>query len=146
MTRPPLGTSWFMGDYTSTTTVRIAPDKLFDYLSDVTNLPTYLPQMTSARPAGGDRVDVTAHIEPPGQPERDVEGEAWVKVKEAGRTLEWGAPGPHDYHGELDVDAADDGASTLTLRLHTEHVDGPDLQHAVDETVQGLRSNLEAKA
>ena len=24
-----------MGDYESTTTVRIAPDKLFDYLSDV---------------------------------------------------------------------------------------------------------------
>ncbi len=133
-----------MGDYESTTTVRIAPDQLFDYLSDVTNLPSYLPQITSAHPVGDGKVEVSAHIDPPGQPERDVQGQAWVKVREAGRTLEWGAPGPNDYHGELDVDPASDGTSTLTLRLHTEHVNGPHLQQAVDETLEGVRRNLES--
>lgn len=133
-----------MGDYEDSITVQLAPGKLFAYLSDVQNLPAYLPSLTSARPAGGDKVDVTAHIEPEGGPERDVEGEAWIKVVQDGRKLKWGAAGPHDYHGELDIDAGPEAdTSTLTVRLHTERVEGEQIQHGLDDTLHGIKKAVE---
>jgi hypothetical protein len=54
-------------------------------------------------------------------PPRDVQSEAWMKVVTDGRALQWGAPGPDDYHGELAVDPGDDESSSrLTVRLHTD--------------------------
>jgi hypothetical protein len=134
-----------MGNYESSTTVRMSPSELFEYLSDVENLPAYLPSLTSARRIGSDKVAVTAHIDPPGGPEQDVRGEAWIKVKQAGRTLEWGAPGPNDYHGELDVDPGPDaGRSKLTVRVHTVRVEGQELQDGVDDAVQAIARAVEA--
>ena len=67
-----------MGDYERSTTVRVPPARLFSYLADVENLPHYLPRLTSARPTHGDRVDVTAHVEPAGGPPQDVQSVAQV--------------------------------------------------------------------
>ena len=142
-----MGTQCGMGDYEKSTTIAIAPAELFGYLSDVRNLPAYMPRLTSARPQPDGTVDVTAHINPADGPERDVEGEAWVKVKEEGRTLQWGAAGPHDYHGELDVDpGGEDGTSTLTVRLHTERAEGEDIDRGVQETVDGIKRAVEEHA
>jgi hypothetical protein len=113
----------------------------------VRNLPAYMPRLTSARPQADGKVDVTAHIDPADGPERDVEGEAGIKVTHEGRTLQWGAPGPHDYHGELDVDPGPaDGTSTLTVRLHTERAEGDDVDRGVQETVDGIKRAVEEHA
>jgi uncharacterized membrane protein len=136
-----------MADFEKSTTVDIAPSELFGYLSDVRNLPAYMPRLTSVRPEADGKVHVTAHIDPADGPEQDVEGEAWVKVKQEGRTLQWGAPGPHDYHGELDVDPGPgEGTSTLTVRLHTERAEGDDVDRAVQETVDGIKRAVEEHA
>jgi len=134
-----------MGDYSKSTTVNVAPDRLFDYLSDVQNLPKYMPRLTSATPTEGDKVIVTAQIAPEGEPEQTVESEAWMRVRTAGQTLEWGSTGPNDYHGELDVDAGDDaGSSTLTVRLHTNRAEGDDIDHGLVEALAGIKSSVEA--
>ena len=136
-----------MGDYEKSTTIAIAPAELFGYLSDVRNLPAYMPRLTSARPRPDGTVDVTAHLNPADGPERDVEGEAWITVKVVGRTLQWGAAGPHDYHGELDVDpGGEDGTSRLTVRLHTERAEGEDIDRGVQETVDGIKRAVEEHA
>ncbi|GAB3886821.1 SRPBCC family protein [Kibdelosporangium lantanae] len=133
-----------MGDYDDSITVGVPPRTLFAYLSDVRNLPRYLPRMTEAVPEGGDRVAVTAHIEPDGQPERDVHGEAWVRVIAEGRTLEWGAPGQHDYHGQLDIAPGErDDESTLTVRLHTDQAEGDQIRRGLAETLAGVRDTVE---
>ncbi|MFC7845079.1 SRPBCC family protein [Streptomyces sp. NPDC001046] len=134
-----------MGDYNDTITVTVAPDRLFAYLADVQNLPAYLPRLTSARPHGGDQVTVTAHIDPPDAPEQDVTSEAWIHVIEDGRTLEWGAPGAHDYHGRLQIDPGDDAAtSRLTVRLHTDSTEGAQVDHGLEEALRGIKSAAEA--
>ena len=136
-----------MGDYEESTTVRVEPTHLFDYLADVQNLPAYMPRLTSARPTHDDKVEVTAHIDPPDGPEQDVEAQAWMKVLEQGKNLQWGAPDPNDYRGELDVDAGPDaGTSTLTVRLHTERVEGEHVQHGLREALSGLKSAIEQAA
>ena len=83
-----------MADFEKSTTVDIAPAELFGYLSDVRNLPAYMPRLTSARPQADGKVDVTAHIDPADGPEQDVEGEAWVKVKQRGPHAAVGRAGP----------------------------------------------------
>ena len=136
-----------MGNDESPTTVRLSPADLVGFLGDVENLPRCLPSLTVAHRGSGDLVDVTAHIDPPNGPARDVHGQAWIKVKTAGRTLAWGAPGSHDYHGELDVDAGSaPDTATVTIHIHTEHVDDPQLQRRCVQTLEGIRRNVEKAA
>jgi uncharacterized protein YndB with AHSA1/START domain len=136
-----------MGDYDNTITVDVPPARLFDYLADVRHLPDYMPRLTSAEPKGGDKVAVTAHLEDkdtPGPGEQDVGGEAWVHVLEPGKTLEWGAAGPHDYHGKLHVSPGDsDGSSTLAVELHTERAEGGRVDEGLRETLQGIKTAVE---
>lgn len=140
----PGGYQRTMGDYEESTTVQLQPARLFDYLADVENLPDYLPRLTSARPTHDDKVEVSAHIDPDDGPARDVEGEAWINVVEQGRKLQWGAAGPRDYHGELDVDPGPDAnSSTLTVRLHTERVEGDQIRRGLDDTLQGIKAAVE---
>ena len=133
-----------MGDYERSITVNVAPDTLFDYISDIENLPAYLPRLTSARKLEGDKVVVTAQIAPEGEPEQEVESEAWMRVRTAGQRLEWGSTGPNDYHGELDVDAGDeDGTSTLTVRLTTLREEGSEIEQGLQEALDGVRDKVE---
>ena len=136
-----------MGDYQASTTVAVAANVLFDYLADVERLPEYLPQMTGAhRLGGGDKVEVEAVIQPDGQPEQEVSGQAWMEVVEDGKKLRWGAPGPHDYHGELDVDSVADDTSKLTVRLHTDQAEGPSIDEGLQHALAGLKSAVEKDA
>ncbi|MFF9203890.1 SRPBCC family protein [Streptomyces sp. NPDC014986] len=133
-----------MGDYSDTITVAVPPERLFSYLADVQNLPAYLPRLTSVRPHDGDKVTVTAHIDPADAPEQDVTSEAWIRVVEEGKSLEWGAPGPHDYHGRLHVAGGDgDGTSRLTVELHTESAEGEQIDHGLDEALTGIKNAVE---
>lgn len=136
-----------MGDYNDTITVTVTPDRLFSYLADVQNLPAYLPRLTSARSHGNNRVTVTAHLDPADAPEQDVTGEAWIRVIEDGKSLEWGAPGPHDYHGRLHVAPGEDPAtSRLTVQLHTDSTEGAQVDHGLEEALRGIKSAVEAAA
>lgn len=130
-----------MTTYESTTRINVPARELFAYLSDPANLPDYFPRITSAHRTDGDKVDVTAHIEHDGQA-RDVEGEAWVKVETADKTLTWGAQGPNNYTGQVDLDPVDDSSCTATVRITTDR-QGDNIQHGVDEAVQGIKTAAE---
>lgn len=77
-----------MGVYEKSITVAVPPERLFSYLADVENLPAYLPRLTAARPQGGARVTVTAHIDPPNGPEQDATSDAFIRITEQGKSLE----------------------------------------------------------
>lgn len=129
-----------MGDYEHTTTVDAGPDVLFDYLSDVGNLPHYFSSMRSAEPAGGDAVHTVADVEGTRR-----EGEAWFRVDDQARTISWGAEGSSDYSGALDVSGSGSG-SQVTVRLHTEHVDGEAITAGLQETLATIKRNVEQGA
>jgi uncharacterized membrane protein len=107
-----------MGDFTHSTSVDADPERLFAYLADVNNLPRYFSRMTSAAPGDGDEVHTTALL-PDGN---RVEGDAWFRVDEAARRIEWGSEGPGDYRGHLDVTPSG-GGSSVEVHLHTARVD-----------------------
>jgi uncharacterized membrane protein len=124
-----------MGEFTGSITVDGSGEELFRYLSDVRNLTDYFPRLSSAEPGPGDEVKTTANL-PDG---RVVSADAWFRVNEDARRIEWGSTGPSHYSGYLHVVESHDG-SRVELHLHTEHAaDGDaDVQHDIDETLRNI--------
>lgn len=134
-----------MTTHTSSVQINVSAEHLWSYLSDVENLPEYLPQMTSAHRTSGDKVQVTAKIDPSDQPAREVEGEAWFTVKEEGKTLTWGSEGPNNYGGQLDIDTVSDSVCELTVRINSERAQSDDVEAGVQRTAEGIKQVAEAK-
>jgi uncharacterized protein YndB with AHSA1/START domain len=117
--------------------VAAPPERVFAALADVGNLPRYVPQVTAAHAGEGEKVTVEARYEGHTQ-----QGEAWFRVRENDRRVEWGAEGS-PYHGWLQVDPDGDG-SRLTLFLATARGDAPDSE--VMGTLDAIRRLVEAQA
>ena len=113
---------------------------LFDYLSDVANLPQYFSRLTSAVPGDGEEIKTTAKM--PDGPE--VQGDAWFRVDSDAQRIEWGSEGPSDYHGHLDVSAAGEGSS-VEVFVHTTRVDDGDqvASDSVTETLANIKRLVE---
>ena len=131
-----------MADYERTTTVDAPADDLFEYLSKVENLPNYMDRMTSAKNLPGDEVEVEAKVEPQDVGgadggERTVGGDAWFTIDADHMKLAWGAEGPHDYKGELEV-TPDGAASRVTVRLHTTH-DAEGIDDGIEQTLANIQ-------
>lgn len=130
-----------MGDYEHTTTIRRSPDAVFDYLSDVGNLPTYFDGMHDARSTGGDDVHVVAEVEG-----NRYEGEAWMHADADAQSMRWGSEGPSGYHGELFVTGAGEEETRVTVTLHTEHADGPGIRAGLEKTLANLKQVLDGSS
>ena len=76
--------------------VAAAPDAVFAAISDVRNLPRFVPQITAARPMDGERVEIDARYEG-----REQHGEASFHVDPAERRIEWSSAG--GYRGWMSV-------------------------------------------
>jgi hypothetical protein len=115
--------------------VAAAPDAVYAAISDVRNLPRFVPQMTAARPSGGDRVEIDARYEG-----RQQHGDASFHADDDERKIEWSAPS--GYHGWMKVEPDGDG-SRLTLFLHTLH--GTERDHDVSATLDAIRMLVESE-
>jgi uncharacterized protein YndB with AHSA1/START domain len=115
--------------------IAASPDAVYAAISDVRNLPRFVPQMTAARPAGHDRVEVDARYHG-----RDQHGEASFHADDAQRRIEWGSPS--GYRGWMEV-AADGEGARLTLFLNTVH--DSESEHDVGATLDAIRMLVEAQ-
>ncbi|MFF3741181.1 hypothetical protein [Streptomyces sp. NPDC002566] len=76
--------------------------------------------------------------------ETDLNSGKKIRVVEEGRSLERGAPGPHDYRGRLHVEAGDEpGGSRLTVELHTQHTDDEQVDHGLREALSAPKNAVE---
>ena len=127
-----------MGDHSGSADVDAPAGQLFDYLSEISNLPRYFTAMTSAEPAGQDEVHVVADVAGITR-----EGEAWFRVDRERRHLEWGSERPDNYHGYLDV-AGDERTSSVTVFLHTERAGSGDIDRGIAGTLARIKQLAEA--
>ena len=111
-----------MAEYQQTQTIGAPAGDVFAWLSDVDNLPKYLPPVTDASVEGpsaegtpGQRLRAT--LEYPGGGSFDSEG--YFSVDEDARRLEWGAEVQRDYSGWLTVAEADGDRSEVTVHLRS---------------------------
>ena len=115
--------------------VAAPPDAVYAAISDMSNLPKFVPQMTAARETGEGRVEVDARYEG-----HEQHGEASFQTDDDARRIEWGAPS--GYRGWMQVDADGDG-SRLTLFLDTPHEGASD--HDVAATLDAIRMLVESQ-
>ncbi len=133
-----------MPTYERSTTVAAEPDRLFAWLADVTNLPMYMPSIQAAE-RDGDVIRTKARVETHGEV-REYEGEATFDTDAATRTMSWGAEGPNDYHGELEVDEVG-GGSRVSVRITTERAADDDedtIETHLERTVAEIKRLVEA--
>jgi uncharacterized membrane protein len=110
-------------------------EAVYAAISDLSNLPRFVPQMTAARQAAGDRVEIDARYDG-----HEQHGEASFRVDDNRRRIEWSAAS--GYHGWMKVDPNGDG-SRLTLFLETRH--GAERDHDISATLDAIRMLVEAE-
>ena len=110
-------------------------DAVYAAISDLGNLPRFVPQMTAARRASDDRVEVDARYGG-----HEQHGEASFRTDDGERRIEWSAPS--GYHGWMKVDPDGDG-SRLTLFLETRH--GSERDHDISATLDAIRMLVESE-
>jgi carbon monoxide dehydrogenase subunit G len=115
--------------------VAAAPDAVFAAISDVKNLPRFVPQITAARPAAGDHVEIDARYEG-----HEQHGEAAFHADPAKRRIDWSSAS--GYRGSMSVDEDGEG-SRLTLFLETRHSSERD--HDIAATLDAIRMLVEAE-
>lgn len=134
-----------MTSYERSITVHADLEAVFGYLSEVRNLPKYMESMTSAEPADGDAVLLTAMVDLPGQGKTEVHREAWFRVDHDAHRIEWGSEGDNDYHGSIEASAASGGAATeLVMSLHTLVEHGDRINAGLDATLVNLERATDA--
>ena len=109
-----------MQEYEHSRAIAAPANEVFAWVSDVENLPKYLPPIKAARIEGsaaegspGERVEILVEI-----PDRgEFESEGYFDVDAEARTMRWGAETGRDYSGRLTVAEAGDGQCEVTVRL-----------------------------
>jgi len=140
-----------MSEYEQTQAIAVPPDEAFAWLSDVDNLPAYLPPVTDASiegPSEGDnpgrKVRTTLQY-PGGGGSFDAEG--YLAVDEGARRMEWGAEAGQDYSGWLEV-APDGEGSRVTVHLsfgeRSVEKEMDEDSSAEDSLAQGISATLES--
>jgi uncharacterized membrane protein len=128
-----------MADFLARTDVAVPADELFDYLSQVENLPNYFERMTSVTDNEDGTISVSADLG-----DRVVEAEAWFEVDSAAKTLSWGSEGPNDYNGQLSVTGTGSN-SVVEVTLRTERAGGEEIQEGVEQTVAVIKLIMESR-
>jgi uncharacterized membrane protein len=128
-----------MPDYLASIDVAAPADELFDYLSQVENLPNYFERMTAVTDNADGTISVEADLG-----DRVVEAEAWFEVDKDAKTLSWGSEGPNDYTGQLQVTGTGSNA-VVEVTLRTERAGGAEIQEGLDQTVAVIKLIMESR-
>ena len=146
-----------MKEYEKAKQINAPAGATFAWLSDVSNLPHYLPPVKEATLTEESSSDV------PGQrkvwmkveiPDRyETEGEGYFSVDEDSRRMEWGAEWGRDYSGWLTVSEDGSAESTVTVHLNfgprsaeeEEDTGGdPDpFEEGIENTLESIRRQIE---
>ncbi len=109
-----------MQEYEQSQAVAAPANEVFAWVSDVENLPKYLPPVKNARTEGPSEGDnpgekIKTHV---GIPDRgEFESEGYLDVDADARTMRWGSETDRDYSGRLEVTEAGEGRSEVTVHL-----------------------------
>jgi len=140
-------------EYEQTQTIDAPAEEVFVWLSDVNNLPKYLPPVVdvsvegpSAEGVPGQRIRATLEYPEGGS---TFDSESYLAVDEGRKRMEWGAEVERDYSGWLEVADAVDGQSQVTVHLNFgERSVEPEIKEQTpegrDPLAEGVSATLES--
>lgn len=118
-----------MAEYESSLPISASPDTVFDFVSDIANLPKYLPTTHHAEAQGPGRVRVQG--EAAGQ---KYDSDGWFRPDPTEQRLEWGSDGESRYSGWLEIEG--DGSQSL-VTVHLSFAPRPDQAERFEEQGDG---------
>ena len=129
-----------MTEYRRAIDIPVSAEKAFAFVSDLNNLPRFVPTTRSAELQDG-HVHVEGLVN--GQEYHD-DGQIYVDPDQ--RLMRWGS-GASAYRGELEVSESGVGQSLVTISLHFRegggHAPEPQqIERSLDESIQRLKSEL----
>jgi uncharacterized membrane protein len=105
-----------MGEYRGEIAIDRPAAEVFGFLSDIRNMPRYLPTVRKAEPRDGGKVAMEG--EAGGHAYQD---EGWLKLDNDAMRMRWGSARKPDYAGSIEVREAGSGAAVaLSLSLTPE--------------------------
>jgi hypothetical protein len=99
-----------MPEYEANRLIDVEPDEVFRFVSDIGNLPLYVPTVDSASTLPGGRVRVEGRLG-----DVDYADDGFLKIDEDRRRIEWRAD-ERNYRGWLEV-GDEDGRSRVRVHL-----------------------------
>lgn len=128
------------GRFEETRRIPAAPEDVFAFVSDVRNLPRYLPTTTWAAPQGEDRVRLAGSAAG-----KQYEDDGYLRCDQPAMRMEWGAD-EHHYSGEMQIRPDGDGSQvTVRLQFRTPPQDGrPGGGPSEADIREGLRKALQS--
>ncbi len=92
-------------------TMNAAPQRIFDFVSDVRNLPRYLPTLSNAQMQGSERVQVQGEVRG-----RKYDADGFLRKDPGTMRLEWGAEEGY-YSGWMQVKGQGTDRAQVTVHL-----------------------------
>lgn len=147
-----------MADYEQSKAIDAPPEEVFAWLTDVDNLPGYLPPVTDASIEGPSAEGAPGHkvrmsLEFSNGSKFDAEG--YLATDERERRMEWGAETDRDYSGWLTVGNRGEGGSEVVVHLSFGErsveddiqegapKDRDPVQEAMEATLESIRRQIE---
>jgi uncharacterized protein YndB with AHSA1/START domain len=130
-------------EYEHTLMINAPEEQVFAFVSQVENLPKYLPTTKHAEPQGTDRVRVQGEAN--GHQYND---DGYLRVDRASHRMEWGAD-EHDYAGSMTVDGSG-GQSEVRVQLTFrggEHIPDQDerVQRGLVAALESIKNQVEGR-
>ncbi len=141
-----------MPDFEGHISIAASGQEVWDFVSQIANLPKYLPTVKKAEDIGGGRIRVRSEVE---NEAREQDG--FFRVAVAGERLEWGSDGDKDYHGFMELTDNGHGETGVMVHLHLnpppqdkaaiENRSDADfeskMQEGVEKCLQSIKGNVE---
>jgi hypothetical protein len=141
-----------MAEFERSRLINVAPGDVFAFVSDVDNLPTFIPTVQAIEPQLDDRVRIRGAIDG-----RSYIDDGWLHIDRDRRRLEWGDD-EHTYSGSLTI-AGDNGGTQVVVHLSLppyfkpsgrpitgEAGNAPDLvEQSLEDALDSLRNLMEGR-
>ena len=136
------------GEYEETLLINAEAGQVFDFVSDIRNLPKYLPTTKDAQSQGEDRVRVQGEAQG-----HRYDSDGYLRANDEEKRLEWGADEGY-YSGWMQVEPAGDQAKvTVHISLRgqppgVEKGDAPEpgqVQEGLRKGLHSIRNHVEGR-
>lgn len=114
-----------MSEFEHSITINASSEQVFDYITDIRNMPDYMPTVREAMPQGSERVRLRGEVAG-----HSYDSDGHLHVDHNAMRMEWGSDGENQYRGWLQV-ADTQGKTRATV--HLSFVPRPDMARKMDE-------------
>lgn len=130
-----------MPDYEKSMMMEVPAAQVFDFVTDVSNMPSYLPTTRNAQQQGAERVRVQGEAKG-----HQYDSDGYLRKDDRSMRMEWGADERH-YKGWLQVEEHG-GHSHVTVHLSfadQQGIPARNIEEGLEKALQSIKNHVEGR-